>query len=107
MRSTRPAYFIVLSLFLTLFTINITALAADDDYADDYDVKARVLRVSFVAGGVSLQRSGSAEVENASVNTPLVEGDILSTDHEGRVEIQIDARNFLRLGGESVLQITT
>ena len=107
MRSTRPAYFTVLSLFLTLFTINITALAADDDDADDYDVKARVVRISFVAGGVTLKRSGSTEVENARVNAPLVEGDVLSTDQEGRVEIQIDARNFVRLGSDSVLQITT
>src|SRR6266576_1169134 len=107
MRSTRPAYFTILSLFLTLFTINLTARVADDEDADDYDVKARVVRISFVVGVVTLKRSGGTEVENARVNAPLVEGDVLSTDHEGRVEIQIDARNFLRLGGDSVLQITT
>src|SRR6266550_8580115 len=107
MRSTRPIYFTILSLFLTLFTINITARAADDDDADEYDVKARVVRITFIAGEVKLKRSGNTETENARVNFPLVEGDVLSTDRDGRVEIQIDARNFLRLGGDSVLQITT
>src|SRR6476469_2231304 len=107
MRSTRPAYFTIVSLFLILLTTNVTAWAADDDDADEYDVKARVVRISFIAGVVTLKRSDSNEVENARVNSPLVEGDVLSTDHEGRVEIQIDARNFLRLGGDSVLQITT
>ena len=107
MRSTRPAYFTIVSLFLILLTTNVTAWAADDDDADEYDVKARVVRISFIAGVVTLKRSGGDEVENARVNSPLVEGDVLSTDHEGRVEIQIDARNFLRLGGDSVLQITT
>src|SRR5712691_1841571 len=107
MRPTRPIYFTILSLFLTLFTINITVRAADDDDTDEYDVKARVVRITFVAGEVKLKRSGNTEAENARVNFPLVEGDVLSTDRDGRVEIQIDARNFVRLGGDSVLQITT
>ena len=55
MRPIRPIYFTILSLFLTLFTINITARAADDDDTDEYDVKARVVRISFVAGEVKLK----------------------------------------------------
>jgi hypothetical protein len=31
-----------------------------------------------------------------SLNTALVEGDAISTDHNARVELQIDARNFVR-----------
>src|SRR6185503_12329825 len=107
MRSTRPAYFTVISLFLVLLTINITVRAADDDDTDEYDVKARVVRITFIAGQVKLKRADSSETESARVNLPLVEGDSLSTDRDGRVEIQIDARNFVRLGGDSVLQITT
>ena len=107
MRPTRPVYTTILSLFLTLLTINITALAADDEDVDEYDVKARVMRISFLSGQVKLKRDGNAEIENARLNSPLVEGDVLSTDRDGRVEIQIDARNYVRLGGDSVLQITT
>src|SRR6266481_7417538 len=107
MRPTRPIYFTILSLFLTLFTINMTVRAADDDDTDEYDVKARVVRITFIAGEVKLKRSGNTEAEKARVNFPLVEGDVLSTDRDGRVEIQIDARKFVRMGGDSVLQITT
>src|SRR6266404_322498 len=107
MRPTRPIYFTILSLFLTILTINITARAADDNDTDEYDVNARVVRISFLAGEVKLKRSGNTEAEKARVNFPLVEGDVLSTDRDGRVEIQIDAHNFLRLGADSVLQITT
>src|SRR5882672_5413347 len=107
MRPARPVYFTILTLFLTLLTINITARAADDDDADDYDEKARVVRISFLAGEVKLKRDGNTEMENARLNFALVEGDVLSTDRDGRVEIQFDARNFVRLGGDSVLQITT
>ncbi|MEP6741977.1 MAG: DUF6600 domain-containing protein, partial [bacterium] len=107
MRPTRPVYFTILSLFLTLLTINLTVRAADDDDADEYDVKARVVRINFTNGEVKLKRSGNTEEESPHVNFPLVEGDVLSTDRDGRVEIQIDARNFVRLGGDSVLKITT
>src|SRR5204862_1619386 len=41
------------------------------------------------------------------LNMPLVEGDAISTDRSSRVEIQIDARNFVRLGANSMLKIVT
>ena len=56
---------------------------------------------------MSVKRNGSDDWEQARLNTPLVEGDTVSTDARGRVEIQIDARNFLRLGANSMLRIVT
>src|SRR2546429_3843525 len=51
MRSTRPSSTIFF-LFLTLFTTTIIARGADDtaNEADEYDVKARVLRISLITG---------------------------------------------------------
>ncbi|HEX8424001.1 MAG TPA: DUF6600 domain-containing protein, partial [Pyrinomonadaceae bacterium] len=43
----------------------------------------------------------------AALNLPLVEGDRLATGAGARVEIQIDARNFVRLGEYSTLDIVT
>ena len=54
MRSTRPFYSI---LFLLLFTFLITPMlvrAQDDDEGEDYEVKARVMRVSLLTGEVKL-----------------------------------------------------
>ncbi len=59
-----------------------------------------MVRISLINGDVSVKRNGSNDWEQARLNTPLVEGDTISTDAQGRVEIQIDARNFLRLGRE-------
>lgn len=93
------------SLFTFLF---LPAMAQVPDTAgDEYEVKARVIRISLLHGEASLKRHETDEWENARVNTPLVEGDTVSTGRDGRLEIQIDARNFLRLSSDSVLSIVT
>src|ERR1700741_3269701 len=100
---------LVLSAFLlTFLSISITARADDDDDADDdYDVKARVVRISLIDGEVNLKRNGNEDFEPARLNYPLVEGDTVVTDRESRLEIQIDARNFVRLAANSTLRIVT
>lgn len=114
MRSTRQSIWsfgsIVSSvtlLFFLLLSTTIARAADDDDDADDYDVKARVIRVSLSTGEARLKRNGNSEWERAQLNTPLVEGDTISTDRDARVELQIDGRNFVRLGSNSMLRIVT
>src|SRR6266566_7140653 len=99
----------ILFLLLTFLTTTIIARAADNDADDgeDYDVKARVVRISLISGEVNLKRSGNTDWERARLNFALVEGDTIATDAQARVEIQIDARNFVRLGENSVLKIVT
>jgi hypothetical protein len=104
MRHTR-----ILSLaFLSLLTfmLNITA-RANDAIDDEYGETTRVARISLLRGDVSLQRAGSSDWEQATINLPLVEGDWLATARDARLEIQIDARNFVRVGENSFLQVVT
>lgn len=99
---------ILWTLLLTFFSITITARADDDaDADDDYDVKARVVRISLIGGEVSLKRNGNQDWETLRLNYPLVEGDTVATDKDSRLEIQIDARNFVRLAANSTLRIVT
>ncbi len=97
---------ILVLLSLTFLSISITA-RADDDEPDDYDVKARVVRISLIAGEANLKRNGNTDWERAQINYPLVEGDTVSTEKDSRLEIQFDARNFVRLGPSTVLRIVT
>lgn len=109
MRSARPAFSILFLLFLAFLTTTIIARAANDEVneADDYDVKARVVRISAISGEVNLKRDGNTDWERAMLNFPLVEGNTISTGRDSSVEIQIDARNFVRLGSNSILRIVT
>jgi Family of unknown function (DUF6600) len=88
----------------------IVYAAADDaseEESDEYDVTARVMRTSMLQGEVTLRRAGAQEWERATLNLPLLEGDTVATASGARLEIQIDARNFLRVGADSVLRIVT
>ena len=110
MRVSRLKTSLLLSLLLlTLFSIPITVRAQDDtdDADDDYDVKARVVRISLLGGEVTLQRNGNKDWEAARLNYPLVEGDTIATNKDGNLEIQIDSRNFIRLASNSALRIIT
>ncbi|HEY1402522.1 MAG TPA: DUF6600 domain-containing protein, partial [Pyrinomonadaceae bacterium] len=92
-----------------IFATGNNAAAPFDEEIDDagYEEKARVMRVSLLSGDVSLRRAGSKNWEKAALNLPLVEGDRLATGAGARVEIQIDARNFVRLGEYATLDIVT
>jgi hypothetical protein len=104
MRSRHSSPIALLFLLSALLLISTTA-RADDTNDDEYEEHARVLRVSLLKGEVSLQRSGNVAWERARLNTPLVEGDTLSTGRDSRLEIQVDSRNFVRVGGDSVLKV--
>lgn len=102
-----PPRSLLLILFALLISQALPVFAAEEDDYDDYDVSARVARISLLKGEVSLRRAGNQTWEQARLNLPLVEGDTLSTERDARVEIQIDARNFVRVGGDSVIRVVT
>jgi FecR protein len=108
MRVSRRKTTLLLLFLLTFFSLTFVARAEDDDdEPDDYDVKARVVRISMMDGEVNLKRNGNQDWETARLNYPLVEGDTVNTGNDGRLEIQIDSRNFVRLAANSVLRIVT
>ena len=79
MLPARPLMICQLSLFLVLLFAPIM-VRADDDDADEYDVNARVVRLSLISGDVSVRRHDSEEWEKGRSNTPLVEGDTITVD---------------------------
>ena len=62
-------YTSVLVLFLSLLAITITANAQSDE-PDDYEVKARVVRISLIEGEVNIKRKGTSDWESARLNFP-------------------------------------
>ncbi len=103
-RLSMPA---ALLFLLSVILLSSTPALADDTYEDEYEEHARVLRISLLKGEVSVKRVGEDEWDEARLNAPLVEGDLLATGRDSRVEIQVDARNFVRLGPDSVLKVVT
>ncbi len=66
---------------------------------------AGAARVSFIHGDVSTQHNGSADWIAATINTPVVTGDHVSTGQNASAEIQLDHANVLRLSDQSTANI--
>jgi uncharacterized protein DUF6600/FecR-like protein len=64
-------------------------------------------RISFVHGDVSTQHSDSSDWTAATLNTPVVKGDHISTGPDSWVEIQLDYANVLRLSDKSEANIVS
>jgi hypothetical protein len=62
-------------------------------------------RISFLHGDVSTQHNGSTDWAAATVNTPVVTGDHISTGQNARAEIQLDHANILRLSDQSTANV--
>lgn len=107
MRYARHLSLMTMALIVTLWCAGHVAARGAEDETSDYQVRARVARVTLLSGDVQLSRAGTREWETAEVNLPLVEGDRLATGRSSRLEIQIDAYNFIRLGAGSTLTIVT
>jgi len=65
-----------------------------------------VARLSFLQGPVSTQRGDSGDWSAATLNTPVVPGDRVSTGENGRAELQLDFANIVRLDANTVIRIT-
>lgn len=92
-------------IFMVLPLLLSFAAYADDDFEDEVpDVTARVSRISFIRGDVQIKRDGSQDWEKAVLNLPIVEGDEITTDSTGRVEIQLNAYSHIRLAESSYLK---
>jgi hypothetical protein len=58
-------------------------------FADAGDPPARVARLSFIKGAVSLQPSGASDWSQPSLNYPLTIGDRIYTDQDSLAELEV------------------
>lgn len=90
-----------------LTTVLLSGMGVFASETDDYipAVTDRVARVSFVRGDVQIRRAGSQGWEVAVLNLPIVEGDEIATDGNGRFEIQFNSYTHLRVAENSQIKI--
>ncbi len=72
--------------------------------ADDQPTPG-VARISLIHGDVATQRGDSGDVVAASLNTPVVEGDNVTSGARSRAEVQLDYANVIRLDQNSSVKV--
>lgn len=94
-----------LAVMAVVALASTSLLADDEDYGRGNGPQPDVARVSLIHGDVSMQRGDSEDWTAATLNTPLVRGDVVSTGEESRTEVQLDYANVLRLSSQSQAKI--
>lgn len=74
-------------------------------YRDEERPRMGVARISATKGDVRMRHGKSGDSTAARAGQPLVPGDTVSTGRSSRAEIRLDFRNFIRLNGDTSVEI--
>jgi Family of unknown function (DUF6600)/FecR protein len=106
---------IVIALIAAAFIFSVVPAFAQDQQAptnvqpaDTSDAQPNapgMARISVVEGSVSTQHGDNGDWVPAIVNTPVAEGDRVSTGPQGRAEIQLDYADILRLSSSTTAKV--
>lgn len=91
---------------LGILTAGFIALCTVNPLWGQSTSHARVVRLSFVEGNVTVERPDVQTWAEAPVNTPLQEGFKLSTGENSYAEIQFENGGTIRLGQLGLLKLT-
>jgi len=69
------------------------------------DLVRGVARISLMDGEVSVRRGDSGEWVAGVINAPLMTDDRIATGPNSRAEVQFDAANILRIGGNAEIHL--
>ncbi|HUB82870.1 MAG TPA: DUF6600 domain-containing protein [Bryobacteraceae bacterium] len=69
------------------------------------DLIRGVARISLMDGEVSVRRGDSGEWVAGVINAPLLTDDRIATGQNSRAEVQFDAANVLRIGGNAEIHL--
>ena len=89
--------------FLTVF-VALIFLSAINGYSEINDIYCHF---TLVEGDVYIFKSNKDQAVKAVVNHPLIQGDIVYTNGNGRCELQFNNGTIMRMNNHTELQLTT
>jgi FecR protein len=89
----RPSCFAVATLIFATFSL--------PSFADSH---VRIVRLSYIEGGVEVSRGDSQGFQKAIVNLPIAEGAKLKTSDDGRAEVEFENGSTLRMVPDSAIE---
>src|SRR4051812_27886462 len=70
------------------------------------DSHVRVVRLSYIDGGVQVSHNAGGAYEKAIVNLPITEGARLKTSDDGRAEVEFEDGSTLRIVADSAVEFS-
>src|SRR3954462_1878420 len=93
-RSNSRSNVLLLSLFAVIASLSAMA-----------DSHVRIVRLSYIEGGVQISRGAGGAYEKAIVNLPITEGAKLKTS-DGRAEVEFEDGSTLRIVADSTVEFS-
>src|ERR1700719_926967 len=92
--SSRSAHIVIAALFTLVFSLSAIA-----------DSHVRIVRLSYIEGGVQISHRAGGSYEKAIVNLPIAEGAKLKTS-DGRAEVEFEDGSTLRIVPDSAVEFS-
>ena len=105
MKSRRLRGWVLAAVAFSASTAGLYAQDQSDSATQGSDPPARVARIQYISGEVSMQPGGVNDWVAASINRPLTTSDRVWTDHDSRTELNVGT-GFIRLNSETSLTLT-
>lgn len=99
----RKSFYLLLSVALLLAC---SAVGFGQQTRDKYVISAKAGGINAITGGASVtSRGGDADWQQLMITDDLNSGDRVRTDSDGRIEILLNPGSYLRLGGNSEVEL--
>jgi len=95
----------LITLLVASFIIAIPFSAAGQD-REKFVISARAGGINAVTGRAALRAHGSNDWQQLTIKEDLETGDVVSTGLDGRVEMLLNPGSYLRIGGNSEIELT-
>ena len=87
----------------TMFLVN----AAHAQSRDQYVISAKAGGINYISGDVLLKRRGETRWQSVTTQDDLVDGDVLQSGANGRVEMLLNPGSYLRVAENSEFELTS
>src|ERR1700752_4925376 len=101
----RVSYLSTLSIFSTAILLSCSIIVSGQN-REKYVISAKAGGINAVTGQASVHAKGESEWQQLNVTDDLDAGDRVRTASDGRVEILLNPGSYLRLGGNSEVELS-
>lgn len=100
----KPSYLLPLSLISLIILVSCTAAVVAQN-REKFVISAKAGGINAVTGQASVHGRGESDWQQLMITDDLEAGDRVRTDSDGRVEILLNPGSYLRLGGNSEVEL--
>jgi len=101
----RVSYLSTLSIFSTAILLSCSIIVSGQN-REKYVISAKAGGINAVTGQASVHAKGESEWQQLNVTDDLDAGDRVKTASDGRVEILLNPGSYLRVGGNSEVELS-